>query len=384
MNLGEFKSGEHIQQYRYKSFSPVQVNREWSWNDPITNVLLEQATRALSELNTYTLIVPDVDLFIQMHIIKEATLSSRIEGTMTEIGEAIMDIRNILPEKRNDWQEVQNYVKAMNVAIETLNELPLSNRLLRNTHKILLSGVRGERKNPGKFRKSQNWIGGTSLKDAFYIPPSHEEVPDLMSDLEKFWHNESINVPDLIRIAISHYQFETIHPFLDGNGRIGRLLITLYLISKGLLNKPSLYLSAYLSKNQGAYYDALTVARESNDLSHWIKFFLNCVYETANSGVETFNNILKLKTEIDERILRFGRTAGNAGKLINYLYSNPEIDIKTTFDLLKVSKPAAINLIDKFVAQNILVETTGFRRNRVFVFEEYLDIFHRNLNDEEL
>jgi len=382
MNLKEFKSGKYIQQFEYKSFSPIKVNREWTWDNPIINVLLEQATRALGELNTYTLIVPDIDLFIRMHIIKEATLSSRIEGTRTEIDDAIMDISNILPEKRDDWQEVQNYVEAINVAIEKLKELPLSNRLLRETHKILLSGVRGEHKNPGEFRRSQNWIGGTGLKDAFFIPPSHEEIPDLIGDLEKFWHNEAINVPDLIRIAISHYQFETIHPFLDGNGRIGRLLITLYLVSKGLLKKPSLYLSAYLAKHQGAYYDALTTARSSNDLAHWIKFFLQSVYETAQNGVETFNHILKLKTEMDEKILSFGRRAVNAGRLINYLYSHPEINLKTTIDLLNVSKPAANNLIDDFVTKEILVETTGYGRNRIFIFDQYVKIFYENLSDD--
>jgi len=384
MNLHEFKSGEFKQQFQYKSFSPVMVNREWSWNDPQINVLLEQATRALGELNAYTLIIPDIDLFIQMHIVKEATYSSWIEGTKTEIDEVVKDIRNVHPKKRDDWQEVQNYVEAMNTAIKSLDNLPLSNRLLRDTHKILLSGVRGEGKNPGEFRKSQNWIGGSSLKDAFFIPPSHEELPDLLSDLEKFWHNENINVPDLIRIAISHYQFETIHPFLDGNGRIGRLLITLYLISKGLLNKPSLYLSAFYAQHQGAYYDALTIARESNDISHWVKFFLNSVYETANNGVDTFNQIMKLKKEMDEKVLTFGRRAVNANKLINYLYSKPEIDIKTAVPLLSVTKSVANSLISDFVKQNILVESTGFSRNKIFAFESYTDIFHQYLGNNEL
>ncbi|MCU7940969.1 MAG: Fic family protein [gamma proteobacterium symbiont of Bathyaustriella thionipta] len=257
MKFETFKSGNWIQQYQYKSFSPIKVNQEWSWESPQINTLLERASRALAELDAFTLIVPDVDLFIQMHITKEANTSSRIEGTQTQIEEAVLDSDQLSPEKHDDWQEVQNYVQAMNEAMEALQELPLSNRLLKQTHAILMQGVRGENKSPGEFRVSQNWIGGSSLTDASYIPPHHNEVIELMSDLELFWHNDNIYVPELIRIAISHYQFETIHPFLDGNGRVGRLLITLYLVSKELLRKPSLYLSDFFERNKGSYYDAL-------------------------------------------------------------------------------------------------------------------------------
>src|SRR6185369_5624766 len=234
MKMEEFSSGVFKQQYQYKSFSPTPVNQVWTWEEPKVNTLLEKATQALSALNAYSLIVPNVDLFIQMHIMNEANKSSRIEGTQTEMDEALMDVEQIDPEKRDDWQEVQNYVQAMNHALTTLEKLPLSNRLLKETHATLLQGVRGERKTPGEFRTSQNWIGGLSLQDAVFIPPHQNEVDDLMTDLEKFWHNDEIEVPHLIRIAISHYQFETIHPFLDGNGRIGRLLITLYLVSHGM------------------------------------------------------------------------------------------------------------------------------------------------------
>ena len=375
MNLRDFKSGTYKQQYQYKSFYPAKINLSWVWDDPRINVLLENATRMLGELNAFSHIVPDVDLFIQMHIVKEASTSSRIEGTKTGIDEALMDKEHIAPERRDDWQEVQNYINALNYAIEQLQRLPLSNRLLKATHAILLEGVRGERKYPGNFRTSQNWIGGSSLLDAVNIPPYHEDVPDLMSDLEKFWHNTDIDVPHLIKIAISHYQFETIHPFLDGNGRIGRLLITLYMVSNGLLAKPTLYLSDFFEKNRTAYYDGLSRVRESNDLAHWIKFFLNAVIKTAVHGKETFKNILALKDEIDDKIVSMGRKAENAKRLITLLYKNPVITVNNTIALLGIDKRAARELIAVFEQIGILKENTGFKRNRIFEFGQYIGLF---------
>jgi len=375
MNLRKFKAGSYRQQYQYKSFSPVLINHDWVWDEAKINVLMEQATRALGELNAFSMIVPDVNLFIRMHIIKEANKSSRIEGTRTELDEALMEKEEIAPEKQNDWQEVQNYVKAINYAIGHLEKLPLSNRLLKDTHAILMEGVRGEHKSPGEYRTSQNWIGGSNLTDAIFIPPHHDEVPDLMSDLEKFWHNEQIDVPHLIRIAISHYQFETIHPFCDGNGRIGRLLITLYLVNHKLLLKPSLYLSDFFEKHRSSYYDALSVVRESNDLSHWIKFFLNGVYSTAQNGVDTFQKILKLKNQTDGKIIALGRRAENARKLIELLYQQPLISVNATIKQLNLNKRSARELIQEFEHLGILKEITGYKRNRLFLFQEYLDMF---------
>lgn len=382
MKFEEFISGEKKQQYQYKSFSPVTVNREWTWEDPVINTLLERASRSLAELDAFTLIVPDVDLFIQMHITKEANNSSRIEGTQTQIDEAVLDAEQIAPEKRDDWGEVRNYVQAINEAIAELEQTPLSNRLLKHTHAILMQGVRGENKSPGEFRTSQNWIGGSGLTDAAFIPPHQSEVVDLMSDLEMFWHNENVNVPELIRIALSHYQFETIHPFLDGNGRIGRLLITLYLVNKGLLRKPSLYLSEFFERNRGSYYDALTRVRASSDIIHWVKFFLSAVIETANRSKKTFENILVLRQELDALMFTYGRRAENAQTIIRQLYRKPAITVNEAAKILGLTHTAANGLLRKMVADSVLEEITGYQRNRVFMFTRYLGLFADHVNDD--
>ena len=378
MNIKDFKSGTLRQEYQYKSFIPEMINHTFTWDDPQINTMLEDATRALGELNAFTMIVPNVDIFIQMHITKEANTSSKIEGTKTEMDEVLISKEQIDPEKRDDWQEVRNYIDAMNSAIKELETLPISNRLIKNIHAILLNSVRGEAKQPGEFRKSQNWIGGASLTTAYFIPPHHNVVNELMSDLEKFLHNEEIFVPHLIKIAIAHYQFETIHPFLDGNGRIGRLLITLYLVSNGLLKKPSLYLSDFIERNKSVYYESLTRVRTDNDLIHWIKFFLEAVIVTANSGVKTFQDILSLKQEMDAIVVGFGKKAHNASKLLDYLYQRPIISISDIIEPLEVSKPTANSLVKEFEEKGILKEITGYERNKLFAFDRYLSIYSQS------
>jgi len=375
MKFETFKAGRWQARYQYKSFEPVPVNHEWTWENASINTLLESANRALGELNAFSLIVPDIDLFIQMHVVKEAQTSSRIEGTQTGIGEAVLSEELVKPEHRDDWHEVRNYIAAVNASIDELQHLPLSNRLLKQAHAILMRGVRGEHKQPGEFRSSQNWIGGSSLSDAAFVPPHQDGVPELMGDLENFWHNEQITVPHLVRIAISHYQFETVHPFCDGNGRIGRLLIPLYLVSYKLLAKPSLYLSDFFERHRANYYDALMRVRISNDLIHWVRFFLRGVTETATKGSLVFQQILTLRAEVEVAILSLGKRAPNARLMLNLLYRQPLVSATDVERALEVSTPTANKLIRDFERLGVLSESTGQARGRVYAFERYLNLF---------
>ena len=376
MYINEFISGKYKQQYQYKSFLPESIFKQWEINDSALIESLSEANIRLGELNAFSQIVPDVDFFIKMHINKEATESSRIEGTQTNLAEAVQKQEYIDPERKDDWEEVQNYIKAMNKTIRRLETLPLSNRLLKETHFILLKGVRGKHKLPGEFRTSQNWIGGASINDAVYIPPHQEDVPELMSDLEKFLNDTTYKLPHLIRIGIAHYQFETIHPFLDGNGRIGRLLITLYLVNSGLLVKPTLYLSDFFEKHKTLYYDNLTRVRTNNDLTQWLKFFLEGIRQTANNSINTFKSIISLRQEIEYgSLLSLGKKVENAKNLIRLLYSKPVIDNQEAASYLSVNSTTAFRLIEDFVRLGVLVEVTGFKRNRIFVFEKYLKLF---------
>jgi Fic family protein len=377
--MREFKAGKIINQGYYKSFQPEFINREWTITDMQVMNLLSQADRHLGRLDMYSQYV-NIDLFIQMHIAKEATQSSKIEGTQTNIEDVFLTKDEVKTEKRNDWVEVHNYVRAMNEAVLQLHTLPFSSRLIKNTHKILLQGVRGEHKLPGDFRTSQNWIGGASIADAVFVPPAHTSVSELMSDIEKFANDELNPLPDLLKIALIHYQFETIHPFLDGNGRVGRLLITLYLVNKKILRRPILYLSDFFERNRTLYYDNLMRARTHNDINQWLKFFLAGIIETAKNGVETFDGIMQLQRTIDVKLKNIGSRSGDAYKIVEYLYNQPIIDAQRISNITGKSLRPAYAMLSLLEELGILREITGAQRGKLYIFSDYVELFNTKKN----
>ena len=373
--MKNYKSGNYVQQGHYKSFQPSLIDRAWALDNMELIQLLGQADRELGKLDMYSEYIPNIDLFISMHVLKEATQSSKIEGTQTNMEDALLEKEDVALDKRDDWEEVQNYVKAMNEAIDKLKVLPFSARLVKETHQILMQGVRGKHKQPGQFRLSQNWIGGASINDAVFIPPVHHSIEGLMGDIEHFVHNDQQHFPELLKIALVHYQFETIHPFLDGNGRVGRLLITLYLVNKGLLKRPVLYLSDFFERNRGHYYDNLTRVREKNDILQWFRFFLVGVIETAKNSINAFDNILKLQKEVEEKIQTLGSRTAKAQKIVQYLYQHPLVDAAKVAELAEVSASSAYKLIVDLENFGILKEITGGKRGRIFIFQNYLNLF---------
>lgn len=373
--MKNFTAGIYISQGTYKSFQPEHINKGWKVENMELIQLLGQADRELGRLDMFSDYVPNIDLFIQMHVLKEATKSSKIEGTKTNMEEALLDKEDVAEEKRDDWEEVQNYIQALNTTIKDLIDIPFSSRLIKNTHKILLQAVRGKHKLPGQFRTSQNWVGGASITDATFVPPTHTSVSEYMSDLETFFHNTEIPLPHLLKIALIHYQFETIHPFLDGNGRVGRLMITLYLVEKKILKKPILYLSDFFERNRLLYYDHLTKVRQTGDLMPWFKFFLVGVIETAKSSIQAFDSILKLQQDVENKIQSLGSQAGAAHKIINQMYQHPLMNVSKAKEVTGLSFPSVYKLIDKLEQMGIVKEMTGGKRGKQYLFNDYLNLY---------
>ncbi len=358
----------------YKSFVPSALppNPTIALDDNIINVLLK-ANKEITRLESIAKRIPNVELFISMYVRKEALMSSQIEGTQATL-EDVLD--PTLEENTNrPVGDVVNYIKATNFAIKRLNKLPFCNRLLKETHAVLLTGIRGEHKNPGEFRHSQNWIGGvgSNLQNARYIPPSVEDLAQAMFDLEKYINSDD-EQDVLIRAALIHYQFETIHPFLDGNGRIGRLLITLFLMQQKVLTTPALYISYFLKKNKTEYYDRMSEVRLKGNYEQWVKFFLEAVYTSAKDAIDTIDKLVLLHDKNCKIIEKFGRSAKNSMKLFAYLEEKPIIDIKKTSKNLNIAFNTISSAIKKLVEANILIQTSTQSRNRTFAYKEYLEI----------
>ena len=358
----------------YDSFVPAPLPPEPPIELDIEMIaLLVRAHRRLAELEGISSRIPDLPLFVSMYVRKEALLSSQIEGTqatLEDIFDPLVDVN-----ANRDVADVVNYIKATDHALERMKTLPLCSRLLRETHAILLEGVRGQEKYPGEFRRSQNWIGGpgSTLKTARYIPPAPDDMDTAMSDLEKYIQAET-GQDELIRAALIHYQFETIHPFLDGNGRIGRLLIILYLMDRKILTAPVLYLSYFLKRNRVEYYDRMTKVRESGDFEQWIRFFLQAVAECARDAIETIDRLTALHNVNSALIAGMGRSAKNVQSVFRYLEANPIIDIRKTAEALDLSFNTVSAAVQRLQSIGILVQTTTASRNRTFVYEAYLDI----------
>lgn len=360
----------------YKSFQPTPLPPELHIDARMVE-LLAAAIRNLNQLDVSAQLIPNADLFVSMYVRKEALISSQIEGTQCTLDDILDPELNT--NTNLDAADVINYVKAVQYALTRRQSLPLCNRLLREIHEILMDGVRGDDKNPGEFRRSQNWIGpqGCSLKEARYIPPNVEDMIAAMSDLEKYI-NYSEEYDPLIRAALVHYQFETIHPFLDGNGRIGRLLILLYLMEKDLLKKPVIYVSYFMKKNQLEYYDRISEVRRTGNYEQWINFFLEAVSAAASNAVASIMQLSSLHEKNLALLPKSKRSKDNLRAVFDYIEQYPIIDIKDTAQALELSYNTVSSAVKKLVALGILRETTNAARNRVFSYEEYLQILRKD------
>lgn len=363
----------------YRAFipAPLPPDPPIAMDDEL-QTLLSAADRALGRLDGSIQTLPASDLFVLMYVRKEAVLSSQIEGTQSSFNDLLRaEARIYDPDRPADVHEVSNYVAALNYGLERLDDLPISVRLIREIHEHLLRGVRGAHLQPGELRKSQNWIGpaGATLNEATFIPPPPHEVPQALSDLEHFMHAKD-SMPALIRIGLTHAQFETIHPFLDGNGRVGRLLITFLLCEQGTLQSPVLYLSHYFKANRAEYYEYLQNIRKDGGWEAWLKFFLQGVADVSREATETARAIVDLReTDRDKIINELGRVAGNALKVHELLFRFPLVSVNPIAEMLDVSFTSANRLIERMVEVGILVESTGNARNRVFNYSNYINLF---------
>ena len=374
------RAGKYVRQPTgYRAFIPEPLPpKPPVCVDGDLQVLLSQADRALGRLDGSIQTLPHPDLFVYMYVRKEAVLSSQIEGTQSSLQDVLAaEARILAPDRPQDVNEVVNYVRAMNHGLARLPDLPVSTRLIREIHAELLRGARGSHLTPGDIRTSQNWIGpgGCTLNEATFVPPPPHEVAQHLSELERFLHADT-HLPLLIKIGLAHAQFETIHPFLDGNGRVGRLLITFLLCEQHVLLKPVLYLSHYFKQHRQQYYEHLQAVRDAGTWEDWLSFFLRGVVEVSGQATETARRILNLREQHRLAITEnLGRAAANGYRALEHLYQHPIVSVKEVQELIGTTYPAANDLVAKFVASSILTEITGQARHRKFMYQSYINLF---------
>ena len=358
----------------YQCFVPHNLKDIKLNIDSEINALVNKAYLLLGRLDGMAITLPDIDLFVSMYVQKEAVISSQIEGTQASLVDVLQKDKG--KEKIKDTEEIVNYIKATHYAFKRLNKMPLCMRLIRETHAVLLSNVRGEEKMPGEFRRSQNWIGhaGSTLKDASFIPPAPDEMNICLGDLERYIHEDS-TISNLIKIALIHYQFETIHPFLDGNGRMGRLLIILYLREQGLIEYPVLYLSYFFKKNRNRYYELLNNIRIKGEFEEWIKFFIDGICEISEDAITSIQKIVELKNTDMKKIRELsGSNISNLLLIYDYLLQHPFLEAEDIKNLVGVSKPTANKLLENLMTIEIVELVEDKKRYRQYVYKKYVDI----------
>lgn len=359
----------------YKAFILSKINYNWGWEDTRLNYLLAEASRQIGELNAYSSCLQNVEVYIKMCMKIEANKSSSIDGGTTTIRENLSEFVDVEPEKQEDWENVRNYVEALKYGSDKINEgSKVCTKLMTEMHKILMQGKSMQDKKPGKLRNSQNWIGGDTPSEAIYVPPPHEEIIECLTDFEKFIDNDNIDTPELVKLAMLHYQFESIHPFLGGNGKIGRMIIPLYLQSKGMLDKCVLYISDYFEKNKDTYFKMLTKVRTNSDIIGWIKFFLEAIIDSAKTAKEMLKKIKGLSEEMGQVALDLPVKPVSATKVLDTLFAEPIINKERLGEITEIKEGTMRNILNSLIEKEVVVKTKGYSKNIIIIFKKYTDL----------
>lgn len=375
MKLEEYKSGMYTRIDDVRAFILTKIEYKWEWQDPALSKLLAEASRLIGELNMYSLLTPETETYMKMGLKADGVKSCKIEGINVNLQD-LMYLKEDEKEKQNDIEEVNNYIEAMNYGIEKVKEgQKLSTKLITDIHKLLMQGARGKDKNPGRLRITQVCMEENFENNADFVPSAHTEIIECLTDFEKFINNDETEVPELVKVAILHYQFESIRPFSAGNGSTGRILVPLYLESKKILEKPCIYLSDYFEKNKDAYFAKLARVRTNSDMIGWIKFFLEAVIDAIKSQKEKFIKLKELKKEVEQAIETLSVKDDNGKKVFDVLYDTPIASRKKILEISRM-KPSTLNtIINELLEKNMIEEITGQGRNQVFAFRKYINVF---------